>query len=517
MYNAKRSIPRRLTAMVIALCLAISPLLAYAEGTAYRKQDISNAVVSVGDQEFTGFFIEPEVEVRLDGKILTAGEDYSLVYENNVNIGTATVHVIGNMDYYGSVTKDFQITYGNTTVTLPGAYCGTYPDGLNDQVTYAEGYLSPGVFRAYTDCDNLHYAFYSLYRVDGDTPTLILEETKGEGLHNDTMFTYDFSSVYNSTAEEGGEVYILAYFWITRTYATYSGMLVMYISAEAEPATYYTAHRVPDGDFRKDYYTATGVDGYSEKVIWSTSDPSIATIDENGVFTWKKPGSVSVTAEHASGTFFLGDTMTALDITEGAIDVFSVADQTAEIVYDGMVLIPETDYTMTVTETDGITEVTVTGCGLFTGQLVRQYNTATGEALDHSHGFTDSCDETCESCDFSRTDTHKFSSQWSKDVDYHWHACTACGEKTDYAEHSLSPEDSEVCTVCGPLVPPGDIDCNMLVNRDDVVQLLLHVSMPEAFPLQVPADFTGDEIVNRDDVVQLLLHVSMPEAFPLQV
>jgi len=57
----------------------------------------------------------------------------------------------------------------------------------------------------------------------------------------------------------------------------------------------------------------------------------------------------------------------------------------------------------------------------------------------------------------------------------------------------------------------------MLVNRDDVVQLLLHVSMPEAFPLQVPADFTGDEIVNRDDVVQLLLHVSMPEAFPLQV
>ena len=501
--------------MVIVLCLAISPLLAHAEGTTFRRQDISETTVTVADQEYIGMPVQPEVEVQLNGTILTAESDYWLVFENNVNIGTATVRVIGTGDYYGSVTKDFQITYGNTTITLPAAYSGTYPDGLTDQMAYSEGILSPGTLQAYTDCDSLHYAFYSLYRVDGETPTLILEETKEEGLHNDTMFTYDFTSIYNSTAEEGVEVYILAYFWITRSYDTYSGMLVMYVPTKATAATEYTAQRVSEYDFRKDYYTVTAQDGYDEKPIWESSDPSIATIDENGVLTWLRPGTVSVTAQHAGGTSHLGDTMPALDITQGVIDVFSVADQTAEIVYDGMVLIPETDYTMTVTETDGITEVTVTGCGLFTGQLVRQYNTVTGEALGHSHGFTDSCDETCGSCDFTRTDTHKFSDQWIKDQTHHWHACTACGAKTDEAEHTLSPEDSTVCTVCGTLYIPGDIDCNMLVNRDDVVQLLRHVSMPDAFPIEVDADFTGDGTVNRDDVVQLLLHVSMPDAFPL--
>lgn len=64
---------------------------------------------------------------------------------------------------------------------------------------------------------------------------------------------------------------------------------------------------------------------------------------------------------------------------------------------------------------------------------------------------------------------------------------------------------------------PGDISGNRTVNRDDVIQLLLHVSMPEEFSISVPADFTGDGKVNREDVIQLLLHVSMPGAFPLEI
>lgn len=62
---------------------------------------------------------------------------------------------------------------------------------------------------------------------------------------------------------------------------------------------------------------------------------------------------------------------------------------------------------------------------------------------------------------------------------------------------------------------PGDIDGNGEVTTDDVVALLLHVSMPDLFPVGVPADFTGDSVVTTDDVIQLLLHVSMPDIFPL--
>jgi len=63
---------------------------------------------------------------------------------------------------------------------------------------------------------------------------------------------------------------------------------------------------------------------------------------------------------------------------------------------------------------------------------------------------------------------------------------------------------------------PGDIDRNRQVDREDVMQLLWHISFPELFPLEVPADFTGDDVVDRADVMQLLWHISFPEMFPLK-
>lgn len=513
MNGSKRNATLRLTAVLVALCLVIMPVQAQAAETAVTKYDISDAVVTVTSEEFYGWHAEPTVTVTLDGVPLSADTDYSLLFENDVNIGTATVRVVGKGNYYGSVTKEFQITHGDTTVTLPGAYMGNATGELSDEFYYSEGYLSPGLFRAYTDCNTLHQAYYALYLVEGETSTLILEETKEEGIHNETMFTYDFTSVYNSTAEAGGEVYMLVYTWMTRDYSVYAGALVMYIPAKVADATAIYLEQAEDGDFRADYFAAYGEDGDVSNVTWISSDPAVADVDR-GVVTWKKPGTITVTAQFGDLTASQQLTMAALDITQGTITGFS--GDTAEVVYDGRLLIAGTDYTVAVAEQDGVTEVTVTGCGLFTGQLVQQYQTETGEAIGHSHGFTDSCDTTCGSCDFTRTDTHRFSDQWSKDLTGHWHGCTACGEKADYAEHTLSPEDETLCTVCGTLYIPGDIDGNMIVNRDDVIQLLLHISMPEAFPIKAPADFNGDSVVNRDDVVQLLLHISMPDAFPLQ-
>lgn len=62
---------------------------------------------------------------------------------------------------------------------------------------------------------------------------------------------------------------------------------------------------------------------------------------------------------------------------------------------------------------------------------------------------------------------------------------------------------------------PGDIDGNEMVDVEDVVTLLLHISMPEMFGITAMADFAFDGVEDVEDVVQLLLHVSMPEIFPL--
>ena len=64
---------------------------------------------------------------------------------------------------------------------------------------------------------------------------------------------------------------------------------------------------------------------------------------------------------------------------------------------------------------------------------------------------------------------------------------------------------------------PGDINRNRVTDTEDVVVLLLYLSMPDVFPLPeaVTADFTGDGYVITDDAVILLLHISMPDVFPL--
>ncbi|MBE7001717.1 MAG: hypothetical protein E7421_03330 [Ruminococcaceae bacterium] len=61
----------------------------------------------------------------------------------------------------------------------------------------------------------------------------------------------------------------------------------------------------------------------------------------------------------------------------------------------------------------------------------------------------------------------------------------------------------------------GDIDGDSQVNRNDVISLLLHVTMPNRFPLNAEADFDGNGLVTRDDIIRLLLYVTMPNRFPL--
>lgn len=79
--------------------------------------------VTIDGTEFiaTGEAIEPGITVTVAGKELTAGEDYTLVYENNVEPGTASVTVTGVADkgYTGSVTIHFTIQAAAEEPTEP--------------------------------------------------------------------------------------------------------------------------------------------------------------------------------------------------------------------------------------------------------------------------------------------------------------------------------------------------------------------------------------------------------------
>ena len=111
--------------------------------------------------EYTGTAIEPEVTVS-DGTLLSA-EDYTVVYENNVEVGTnatVTVTAVEGGNYTGSITKTFTITRAAVTeeaVHITGSY--TY-DGTQQKpevtVTISGRELSAGVDYEIAYGENIH-------------------------------------------------------------------------------------------------------------------------------------------------------------------------------------------------------------------------------------------------------------------------------------------------------------------------------------------------------------------------
>ena len=98
----------------------------------------ADAVVTVEDVVYNGTAQEPTVTVKVGSKTLIEGKDYTLVFENNVNAGTATVTVKavgqaaggivggGNSNagnsvesvYTGEITKEFTILKADSSIDV---------------------------------------------------------------------------------------------------------------------------------------------------------------------------------------------------------------------------------------------------------------------------------------------------------------------------------------------------------------------------------------------------------------
>lgn len=73
------------------------------------SNNISNTTIKVENQIYNGKKQRPEVQVKDGDKILEEGEDYTVSYSNNKEIGSATVTIKGCNDYLGSTKVNFSI------------------------------------------------------------------------------------------------------------------------------------------------------------------------------------------------------------------------------------------------------------------------------------------------------------------------------------------------------------------------------------------------------------------------
>jgi len=76
----------------------------------FSNYDISDATIAdIPSVEYTGQEITPLPVVSYNGKTLSKDMDYTVSYQNNINVGKASVTVTGINGYKGQLTKEFDI------------------------------------------------------------------------------------------------------------------------------------------------------------------------------------------------------------------------------------------------------------------------------------------------------------------------------------------------------------------------------------------------------------------------
>ena len=487
------------------------------------RNDIANADCLLSSATFTGTgAVTPSVDLYIDGEKLVSGRDYVYYFENNYNFGTAYVHFVGIGNYYGSNIVPFTIKGGFNNITLESNYVGQADSQIDPSKTYYEEMIiSPGGFRGKINSTFSHYvrshvAYYELYKIVGEEAVLVTsyQSPYGDGLT--TAFEYNFSSVYEDDAAEGGAVYLLSYAWVDNYMNVYAGTYALIIPAKIPDATSMVMEHLPDiNDPFQEHFTVYGPDGNIGRATWSVSDPSIATV-ENGVLTKLAPGTVTVTATYGNLSASMDVTVESHNLRTAEILSYNPKTGQPLIAYDNIILPTSNGYVTSVGAKDNLREVHARGKGIFRGYIMQQFNSVTGEPVGHTHAFQEVCSENCLNCDFTRTCNHTKGTSYARDRSGHWYLCAVCGGgKINYAAHTISSEDAELCTACGSLNIPGDINEDVNLNDADAMYLLRYTLFPSRYPVERDPDVNKDNEVNDADAMYLLRHTLFPTRYPL--
>ncbi len=202
-------------------------------------QSLDGAVVTVSPDSyvFTTKSITPDsVTVTLDGVTLVAGTDYTLSYEDNKDVGTATVIVTGAGDYAGSETSaTFTITQADIADCTIGNFSDAKATGepIEPTVTISDDrYASLGKQGAVLKQDTDYTLTYknnvevgtatvtisgmgnytgSVEKTFEITPYLVIYKQEGEDVEPEAVATYNQKEF--ETLAEDDRTPVSAMFW----------------------------------------------------------------------------------------------------------------------------------------------------------------------------------------------------------------------------------------------------------------------------------------------------------------
>jgi len=219
------------------------------------------AITGYDAKSYTGKEITANLVVKYNGNILKNGTDYVVEYDNNINVGNATITIIGFGDYIGKTEKNFKI--------VPATVTGVKASGTtNTEVTLAWNKNNGNIsgYKVYT-----YDASSKLYNQIATTSGTSYKIT---GLKAGTTYRYALKAYYSN----GGTTY---------TSTDYSAIFVTTTTPEKVSNTNFAS---ATNDVTIEWKKVSGATGY--EVYMSTSSngnySKITTISNNNTLKYKQ-------------------------------------------------------------------------------------------------------------------------------------------------------------------------------------------------------------------------------------
>lgn len=354
-----------------------------------KKLGISATAVSgTGNKVYTGSSIKPVPAVKVGGRTLKNGTDFTVSYKNNTEPGTATLKVTGKGNYSGSVSKTFKITaraINDVEVTVP------------DTVFTGEQ-VRPDVVVSYGSYQFINNSDYTLsFKDNVNIGTASVVVTGKNHLSGSRTVTFPIEKADISSTE-------IAVKNATFTgSAVKSGVDVRLGNVTLKEGTHYTLSYKNNVNAGTAQVTISGKGSLEGAVTKSftieKADISKASISANGTYTpdgvkiginakfgnyTLKSSDYSFTAPTAAGEQtltisgngnFSGKTTVKCNVAKADIanakSSLSLSTDgkgyTVTIIYDGVLLTQDKDYKVAVTESATGVSAVITGIGNYGG------------------------------------------------------------------------------------------------------------------------------------------------------
>lgn len=350
----------------------------------------ASAVANTGNQTYTGSAIKPVPAVKVGGKTLKNGTDFTVSYKNNTEPGTATLTVMGKGNYSGSVAKNFTINaraVSDVSITVSDA-------------VYTGEQLKPDVEVSYSGhkfTNNTDYTLSYKDNVNIGTASVVITGKKHLSGSRTVTFPIEKANIADAV--------------ITVKNATFTGSAVKSAvtvklgNITLKEGTHYTLGYKNNVNVGTAQVTVTGK-GSLEGAVTKTftiakADISKAVITASGQYS-PNGTKVNLTAKLGSYTLKSSDcsfaaptaageqnltvngngnftgkatvkcTVAKADMSKAEVTLSLSSNgkgYTVTVVYDGVLLTQNTDYKAVIDETGDDITALVTGLGNYSGTI----------------------------------------------------------------------------------------------------------------------------------------------------